>query len=77
MRKISGLALIAIGLLHSLVALAVPRAIGFSGIWREIADVGVVDAVKSESLRIWVTTGSLCQDSSSSMAFCVTGLRIN
>jgi hypothetical protein len=30
-----------------------PGAIGFSGIWKEIGDVGVVDAVKSESLRIW------------------------
>ena len=53
MRKISGLALVAIGLLHSLLALVMPGAIGFSGIWKEIGDVGVVDAVKSESLRIW------------------------
>ena len=53
MRKISGLALIAIGLLHSLLALVMPGVIGFSGIWKEIGDVGVVDAVKSESLRIW------------------------
>jgi len=53
MRKISGLALVAIGLLHSLIALIIPRAIGFSGIWQEIANVGVVDALKSESPRIW------------------------
>jgi hypothetical protein len=53
MRKVSGLALVAIGLLHCLVALVMPGAIGFSGIWKEIGDVGVVDAVKSESLRIW------------------------
>lgn len=53
MRKVSGLALVAIGLLHSLVALVMPEAIGFGGIWKEIGDVGVVDAVKSDSLRIW------------------------
>ena len=53
MRKISGLALVAIGLLHSLLALVMPGVIGFSGMWKEIGDVGVVDAVKSESLRIW------------------------
>lgn len=53
MRKISGLALVAIGLLHSLIALVMPGAIGFGGIWKEIVDVGVVDAVKPESLRIW------------------------
>ncbi|MBD3885194.1 hypothetical protein IFO70_26035 [Phormidium tenue FACHB-886] len=53
MAKISGPALIAIGLLHSLIALVMPEAIGFSGIWREIADVGIVDAVKPDSLRIW------------------------
>lgn len=53
MRKISGLALVAIGLLHSLLALVTPGVIGFSGIWMEIGDAGVVDAVKSESLRIW------------------------
>ncbi len=52
MRKVSGLALVAIGLLHSL-ALVMPGAIGFSGIWKEIGDAGIVDAVKSESLRIW------------------------
>lgn len=46
MRKISGLALVTIGLLHSLIALVMPGAIGFSGIWQEIVDVGVVDAVK-------------------------------
>lgn len=53
MRKISGLALVVIGLLHTLVALIMPGMIGFRGIWQEIANVGVVDAVKSESLRIW------------------------
>ncbi len=52
MRKVSGLALVAIGLLHSL-ALVMPGAIGFGGIWKEIGDAGIVDAVKSESLRIW------------------------
>jgi len=53
MRKISGLALVTMGLLHSLIALVMLGAIGFSGIWREIVDVGIVDAVKSDSLRIW------------------------
>jgi hypothetical protein len=53
MKKISGLALIAIGVFHSLVAVFMPGAIGFSGIWQEIADAGIIDAVKPESLRIW------------------------
>ncbi len=53
MSKVSGLALIAIGLLHALPGLFIPGVIGFSGIWQEITDMGVVDAVKSESLRIW------------------------
>ncbi|MBE9094119.1 DUF6463 family protein [Tychonema sp. LEGE 07203] len=53
MEKISGLALIVLGLVHSLIALAIPGAIGFSGIWQEIIDAGVVDTVKPESLRIW------------------------
>jgi hypothetical protein len=53
MRKISGLALITLGWLHSLIALIMPGAIGFGGIWQEIAEVGVVDAVKPEALRIW------------------------
>lgn len=53
MTKISGPALIAMGLLHSLLALVIPEAIGFGGIWQEIADVGIVDAVKPDSLRIW------------------------
>jgi hypothetical protein len=53
MQKISGLALVAIGLLHSLVALVMPDAVGFSGIWQEIVDVGVIDAAKSDSLQIW------------------------
>jgi Family of unknown function (DUF6463) len=53
MKKISGLALAIIGLLHSLLALVMPGAIGFSGVWQEIIDVGVIDAAKSDSLRIW------------------------
>lgn len=53
MKKISGYALVIIGLLHSLIGLVLPGAIGFSGIWQEIIDVGVIDAVKSDSLRIW------------------------
>jgi hypothetical protein len=51
--KGSGLALIAIGLIHILIALFIPGAIGFSGIWQEITDVGMVNAVKPEALRIW------------------------
>ncbi|PSB15246.1 hypothetical protein C7B61_01610 [filamentous cyanobacterium CCP1] len=51
--KGSGLALIAIGLIHILIALFIPGTIGFSGIWQEITDVGIVDAVKPEALRIW------------------------
>ncbi|NKB18774.1 MAG: hypothetical protein HC770_13440 [Pseudanabaena sp. CRU_2_10] len=51
--KISGIALVAIGLLHSLIALAIPEAIGFPGILQEIISVGVVGAVRSDSLRIW------------------------
>lgn len=53
MRKISGLALVTIGLLHSLIALLRPGEIGFSGIWQEIVDVGVVDAAKPDFLSIW------------------------
>jgi Family of unknown function (DUF6463) len=53
MEKSSGFALIVIGLVHSIIALVIPGAIGFSGIWQEIIDAGVVDAVKPESLRIW------------------------
>lgn len=53
MSKISGLALFAIGLLHSLTALVLPSVIGFPGIWKEIVEVGIVDAVNLESLRIW------------------------
>jgi hypothetical protein len=53
MSKISGLVLVAIGLLHLFTALVVPQVIGFSGIWQEIVGVGVIDAVTSESLRIW------------------------
>jgi hypothetical protein len=36
MSKISGIALVAIGLLHILVALLIPGVLGFSGIWQEI-----------------------------------------
>ena len=53
MKKISGFALIMIGLLHSLLALVLPGAFGFSGIWQEIIDVGVIDAAQPDSLRIW------------------------
>lgn len=53
MEKISGLALIVIGLLHSLIALLIPGAIGFSGIWQDIINAGVVDAAKPDALRIW------------------------
>jgi hypothetical protein len=52
MRGINGFALVAIGLLHS-VALFLPGAIGFRGIWSEIWDAGVVDAVSSDASRIW------------------------
>ncbi len=53
MKKINGLALIVIGLLHSAIALGIPGTLGFSGIWQEIIGLGVVDAVKSNELRIW------------------------
>jgi NhaP-type Na+/H+ or K+/H+ antiporter len=53
MTKISGPALIVLGLLHILTALIMPNAIGFGGIWQEIVDVGILDAVKPDSLRIW------------------------
>jgi hypothetical protein len=53
MSKISGIALVAIGLLHILVALLIPGVLGFSGIWEEITDARVVDVVKSDNLRIW------------------------
>ncbi|WP_404786936.1 DUF6463 family protein [Altericista sp. CCNU0014] len=53
MNKISGLALIIIGLLHTLIGLLLPGAIGFSGVWQEIVNVGVIDAAKPESLQIW------------------------
>lgn len=51
MRKISGPALMVIGLLHSL-ALVMPGLISFSGIWQEIGDAGVIDAVRVESLAL-------------------------
>ncbi|MEA5449563.1 DUF6463 family protein [Leptolyngbya sp. CCNP1308] len=53
MSKISGFALLAIALLHSLIGLTLPGLIGFEGIWQDIADIGVVDAAKPEALRIW------------------------
>ncbi|NJR48386.1 MAG: hypothetical protein HC780_01355 [Leptolyngbyaceae cyanobacterium CSU_1_3] len=53
MGKINGFALIVFGLLHSLVALVIPGAIGFSGIWQDIIEAGVLDVVKPDSLRIW------------------------
>jgi Family of unknown function (DUF6463) len=53
MRKISGLLLLAIGLLHVLIGLLTPGLLGFSGIWKEIIDAGVIDVVKPDSLRIW------------------------
>lgn len=53
MKKISGLALMIIGLLHSLIGLLLPGVIGFSGVWQEIVDVGITDAAKSDSLKIW------------------------
>ncbi len=52
MRKVSGVLLIAIGVLHSL-ALVLPEAFGFRGIWTEMARAGFLDAVTSKSLRIW------------------------
>ncbi|NJO42474.1 MAG: hypothetical protein HC865_18105 [Cyanobacteria bacterium RU_5_0] len=52
MKKITGLALVAVGLLHSLIALVTPGLIGFSDIWTEILDARVIDAVNPESLRI-------------------------
>ena len=55
MRGVNGIALIVIGLLHSL-ALVIPGAIGFQGIWSEIRRTGVIDAVSGSSganLRVW------------------------
>ncbi|MFH0351977.1 MAG: DUF6463 family protein [Chromatiales bacterium] len=52
MRGINGLVLVVIGLLHCL-ALFLPGAIGFPGIWSEILDAGLVDAVSGKALRIW------------------------
>jgi len=31
----------------------IPEIIGFRGIWKEIANVGIIDAVNPESFRIW------------------------
>jgi hypothetical protein len=53
MNKISGLLLIAIALFHLLIGVFMPGAIGVEGIWQEMAEVGVVDAVKVDSFRIW------------------------
>ncbi len=52
MRRINGIALIVIGLLHSL-ALIIPGAIGFPGIWNEISQNGFIDVVSGGNLRIW------------------------
>jgi hypothetical protein len=52
-KKISGLALMVIGLLHSLIALATPGAVGFSGIWQDIINAGVVDAATPDAPVIW------------------------
>lgn len=52
MRRVNGIALVAIGLLHSL-ALVLPGAVGFGGIWSEIVEAGFVDAVSTKALRIW------------------------
>jgi Family of unknown function (DUF6463) len=53
MEKISGFALIVIGLLHVLVALAIPGTVGFSGIWQDIIKAGVIDAAKPDAPHIW------------------------
>lgn len=53
MKQINGIALIAIGLLHILVALLMPGIIGFSGVWQDIIEAGTFDAVKIDNLRIW------------------------
>ncbi|CAA9590790.1 hypothetical protein AVDCRST_MAG81-5259 [uncultured Synechococcales cyanobacterium] len=53
MQKVNGLALVSIALLHSLIGLIAPGLIGFEGIWQDIANSGVIDAVKPDALRIW------------------------
>jgi hypothetical protein len=53
MKRINGIALVVIGVLHSMAGLAAPGLLGFGGIWKEIIDAGVVDVVKADSLRIW------------------------
>ena len=53
MLKINGLALLLIGLLHSLIGIAMPGLVGFEGIWQDVAAVGIVDAAKPEALPIW------------------------
>lgn len=53
MKKVSGLALVSIALLHSLIGLIAPGLIGFEGIWQDIANSGVIDAAKPDALRIW------------------------
>jgi len=53
MKKMTGFALMGIGLLHSLLALLLPGFFGFSNIWQDITAAGVIDAASPESLRIW------------------------
>jgi len=53
MKKISGAALVSIALLHSLIGLIAPGLIGFKDILQDIANLGVIDAVKPDTLRIW------------------------
>ncbi|MGG6239626.1 DUF6463 family protein [Nodosilinea sp. AN01ver1] len=53
MQKISGLAIMAIALLHSLIGLIAPGLIGFEGIWQDIAASGVFDAAKPQTLSLW------------------------
>ncbi len=52
MRGVNGLALIVIGLVHSL-ALIRPGIVGFEGVWSEIARAGYVNSVSIEAPRIW------------------------
>ncbi len=53
MQKVSGLALVSIALLHILTGLIAPGLIGFEGIWQDIANSGVIDAAKADTLQIW------------------------
>ncbi len=52
MRRVNGVALVVIGLVHSM-ALAFPGIIGLDGVWSEIARAGYVNAVSPEAPRIW------------------------